>query len=107
MTSPSREIYTVYYDAKNLPVDNLDVAYATIKNWDCQEPVRLLLSVYDFNFQIIIYINKIFLCFEIPRGLIDICKHQNCKFPIIYWWSKHVFLTYELLLVIITPPFKS
>ena len=48
MASPSREIYTVYYDTKNLPVDNLDIAYATIKNWDCQEPVRLLLSVYLF-----------------------------------------------------------
>ena len=48
MASPSREIYTVYYDTKNLPVDNLDIAYATIKNWDSQELVRLLLSVYLF-----------------------------------------------------------
>ena len=48
MASPSREIYTVYYDSKNLPVDNLDISYATIKNWDCQEPVRYLLSVYVF-----------------------------------------------------------
>ena len=48
MASPSREIYTVYYDTKNLPVDNLDISYATIKNWDCQEPVRYLLSVYVF-----------------------------------------------------------
>ena len=43
MASPSREIHTVYYDEKNLPVDNLDVAYTTIKNWDCNEPVRHLL----------------------------------------------------------------
>ena len=43
MASPSREIYTVYYDKKNLPVDSLDVAYATIKNC-CNEPVRQLRS---------------------------------------------------------------
>ena len=44
MASPSREIHTVYYDEKNLPVDNLDVAYTTIKNWDCNEPVRHLIT---------------------------------------------------------------
>ena len=65
MASPSREIYTVYYDTKNLPVDNLDIAYATIKNWDSQEPVRLLLSVYFFYNKIrISFISKELITFQ-------------------------------------------
>ena len=64
MASPSREIYTVYYDTKNLPVDNLDIAYATIKNWDSKEPVRLLLSVYLFYNKIrISFISKELITF--------------------------------------------
>ena len=38
-----RDIYTVYYARKNLPVDNIDLAYATIKKFNSSETVRDLL----------------------------------------------------------------
>ena len=44
MSSLPRELYTVYYDRKNLPVDNIDLAYTTIKKFNSNETVRHLLS---------------------------------------------------------------
>ena len=38
-----REIYTFYYARKNLPVDNICLAYATIKKFNSSETVRYLL----------------------------------------------------------------
>ena len=35
-----RELHTVYYDRKNLPVDNIYLAYATIKKLNCSDTVR-------------------------------------------------------------------
>ena len=40
MSSLPRELYTVYYDEKNLPFDNLNVAYTTIKRSNSNDAVR-------------------------------------------------------------------
>ena len=69
MSSLPRELYTVYYDEKNLPFDNLNVAYTTIRKSSSNEAVRAFSN--KKNWFSVISAQIILLCFQHQKKFIQ------------------------------------